>query len=138
MKAWLQVRDTFLEETIRQAGLGDTTRAPCCCNCGQPGRGYGNLEDTGGERQLSELYCCQACEEFVEYKACCMKRHEQTPLHCVEVSQALYQKMYQSLIVLFSVGIGSSGRLRCYETWGTFFSSDMLEDNVCSRPGFLR
>ncbi len=127
-----------MEETIQKAGLGDATRAPCCCNCGQLGRGYGDLEDAGGEQQSSELYRCQACREFVECKVCCMKRHEQTPLHHVEVSQALYQKMYQSLIVLFSVGMGSSGRLRRYKTWGTFFSSDMLEDNVCSWPGFLR
>lgn len=91
MKAWLRVRDTFLEETIQQAVLGDTTRAPCCCNCGQPGQGYGESEDTGGEQQSSdELYCCQAYGEFIECKACCMKWHEWIPLHHVEVSLVLY------------------------------------------------
>lgn len=35
---------------------------------------------------VSEIYCCWECGDFLQCRACCLKRHQTMPLHIIQVS----------------------------------------------------
>ncbi len=87
MKVWQQLEEVFLVETIRRAGLGNSTREPSCCRCLRRMVVNKGDADTGaGDNQhITDLFRCEMCGEFMECKDCCLERHQRSPLHNVEV-----------------------------------------------------
>ncbi len=87
MKVWQQLDSAFLEETIHQAGLRNSTHEPSCCRCLKcMVVGGENIDMGAGDDQcITDLFFCEMCEEFMECKGCCLEQHQRSPLYNVEV-----------------------------------------------------
>ncbi|KAJ7735256.1 hypothetical protein DFH07DRAFT_753979 [Mycena maculata] len=62
----------FGDELVRHDGLGDDCVAPCCAVCQAP------------YSPTTCLFKCGDCGQFLQCKACCLTRHELTPLHVIK------------------------------------------------------
>lgn len=104
MADWRPWIDTFLLESLRFHGRGydygpwkcDTCDVVCSSTPGQTDDSQdaeceirvdvtGTQETAVPSYQVTELYKCRTCGSFNECSTCCLKRHQRTPLHKVEV-----------------------------------------------------
>lgn len=109
MAVWRDWREEFLDETLRRHGLGSAFQNPQCTTCGKVLRTAGTAPITTSSEgagdmaapeaaadttercveTVEELYRCRVCGEWKECGACCLQRHQRTPLHRMEVSDTL-------------------------------------------------
>ena len=100
MAEWRPWIDAFLSESLRLHGRGyDPTS---CDTCGVECKEATEVErkeatedndsamDTVEAPSVGELYRCRSCGSFSECVECCLKRHQRTPLHKVEVCALYY------------------------------------------------
>ncbi|KAF9002597.1 hypothetical protein BDZ89DRAFT_1146428 [Hymenopellis radicata] len=111
MADWRPWLNTFLEETLRRHGLGNSTSDPKCSKCGvcmvstaEAGAEAERVSDAAVEggcsggcgaemdgptsspsRTCTELYRCKDCGDFLECRECSLDRHSWSPLHAIQV-----------------------------------------------------
>lgn len=74
MKVWLDDRDTFLDEFLRNNGRGDSMQQVTCIKCEVEMPQYRCSDCFGGD-----MYC----------KACILTMHAANPLHSAEVRASI-------------------------------------------------
>ncbi|KAJ7278653.1 hypothetical protein C8J57DRAFT_1502496 [Mycena rebaudengoi] len=78
-RLWRPLQQTFLDENLRFAGLGDDAENPTCAHCAKS-------LDVAGAR----LFCCVECGVFLQWKSCVCDWHALFPLHTVKEWNGTY------------------------------------------------
>ncbi|KAJ7844968.1 hypothetical protein B0H13DRAFT_1647725 [Mycena leptocephala] len=74
MHGWRPLRDEYLQEFLRQGGLGDVT-GDICASCGVPG---------------ATIRCTMCFGELLYCDACCVNLHRCNPLHIIDRWNGVY------------------------------------------------
>ncbi|KAJ7887149.1 hypothetical protein B0H13DRAFT_2342514 [Mycena leptocephala] len=76
MSKWRPVKQTFMDGLLWHDGLGDHGMPKLCCDeC--------HAEHTPNDN-LTRIFKCLMCGEFMQCQLCCLKRHERMPLHALQ------------------------------------------------------
>ncbi|KAJ7838429.1 hypothetical protein B0H13DRAFT_2367453 [Mycena leptocephala] len=73
MAQWRGMKQFFLDESVRRDGLGDAIHSP---ECGLCKKAVGPLA-----AETPRFFRCTECGDFLQCEACCLERHQLTPLH---------------------------------------------------------
>ncbi|KAJ7079314.1 hypothetical protein C8R43DRAFT_1143270 [Mycena crocata] len=76
MAKWREMKQFFLDESVRRDGLGDAIHGAECLLCQKPV----GPDAPGAPR----FFRCQDCGDFLQCKQCCIDRHQPSPLHLLE------------------------------------------------------
>ena len=122
MAEWRPWIDTFLNESLRLHGRGFDYGAWNCDTCGipweepsveqcRPGEPpkdsrVDTTEVAGPPSSVQELFRCRTCGSFHECQACCLRRHQRTPLHKVEVCFSCSVGLEAELIMILGLALG--------------------------------
>lgn len=83
MASFLALREPFIAESLRLHGLGYSTYDRKCSTCHT--KLVTNSEAHSLHVDAIPLYRCRRCGQFAECASCCIRRHQQSPLHRIEV-----------------------------------------------------
>jgi hypothetical protein len=72
IREWRREQQLFADEAMCRHGLGDWTASQECGLC-------------QSDVSTTRFFKCGACREFLQCEACCLQRHELTPLHFPKV-----------------------------------------------------
>ncbi|KAJ7182634.1 hypothetical protein C8R43DRAFT_1116267 [Mycena crocata] len=100
MAKWRDMKQFFLDETVRREGLGDSLHDPKCALCQKP---------VGGDVRAPRFFRCKDCGEFLQCKQCCLERHQPSPLHLVEEWQGAFWKRTTLLDLGLVYQVGHEG-----------------------------
>lgn len=111
MATWVPYREEYLEELMRSEGRGDH---PNLC---------------GGCANVEPLYRCKDCVSGAMWCHTCIKfRHNQSPLHVIEVSlMSISFKLPFTYQAFISPGTAHSSRLKVFKNSG-------YDYNLVTRP----
>ena len=88
MGSFLALRETFIAESLRLHGLGYSTYERRCSTCAT--KLVTDSEAQSTQMDPNPLYRCRRCGQFAECEGCCIRRHQRSPLHRIEVCTPSY------------------------------------------------
>ncbi|KAJ7164597.1 hypothetical protein C8R43DRAFT_1122474 [Mycena crocata] len=98
MAKWREMKQFFLDETVRRDGLGDSMHDPKCSLCHKA---------VGPDApDAPRFFRCRDCGDFLQCKTCCVERHQPSPLHILNEWTGAFWKRISllDLGLVFQVG----------------------------------
>ncbi|KAJ7701888.1 hypothetical protein B0H17DRAFT_1128104 [Mycena rosella] len=102
-RVWCELKQMFLDKTVRCDGLGDSLGAVACRCC--PEVAEGNVPPVP-----EQLFKCNDCGDFLQCKACVISWHTVQPLHVLKkwTGEFWDDITIDELDVVYQVGHGAS------------------------------
>ncbi|KAJ7787707.1 hypothetical protein B0H14DRAFT_2399238 [Mycena olivaceomarginata] len=95
MLQWRPLKGLFLDELLRQDGLGNDLDHPCCAHC-------------DAHLSTTRMFRCSDCGQFLQCMNCCLSHHRRLPLHSIEEWNGKFwvSETLENLGLIYQVGHG--------------------------------
>jgi hypothetical protein len=103
LKQWIPLRDEYLDELLRLEGRGEFT-SPTCPSCVYDAF---DVFDDSSTPSLPSIQCQDCFTGELLCEKCCMRLHQQHPLHIIEVSIFKYQIIVSNMTLSHRNGMAN-------------------------------